>query len=199
MSCAWNSRKAGARVPASQSFRLAQTGDEQALTFSVTPPREDAQGRLRAVAHVDGKEISTGMVVIAFPHIPPQTLFPDAAAKLERVNVALTARKIGYVMGAGDEVPEALGQFGCEVTLLSARDLAEARSRRVRRHRDRRARLQRAARSARQPATPARLRAQRRHHDRAVQRRRGRPVRRPAHGGTGAYRSLSYRDRPGTA
>jgi len=113
-------------APASQPFRLAQMGDEQALTFSVTPPREDAQGRLRAVAHVDGKEISTGMTAIAFPHIPPQTLFPDAAAKLERVNVALTAHKIGYVMGAGDQVPDALGQLGCEVTMLSARDLAEA-------------------------------------------------------------------------
>jgi LmbE family N-acetylglucosaminyl deacetylase len=113
-------------VPASQSFRLAQMGDEQALTFSVTPPREDAQGRLRAVAHVDGKEISTGMTVIAFPHIPPQTLFPDATAKLERAEIRLTAHKIGYVMGAGDQVPEALGELGCEVTLLSARDLAEA-------------------------------------------------------------------------
>src|SRR4029077_20641345 len=113
-------------APASQPFRLAPTGDEEGLTFSVKPPREDAQGRLRAVAHVDGKEISTGMTAIAFPHIPPQTLFPDAAAKLERVNVALTAHKIGYVMGAGDQVPDALGQLGCEVKLLSARELAES-------------------------------------------------------------------------
>ena len=113
-------------TPASQPFRLAQTGDEQALTFSVTPPQEDARGRLRAVAHVDGKEISTGMTVIAFPHIPPQTLFPDATAKLERAEIKLTAHKIGYVTGAGDQVPDALGQLGCEVTLLSARDLAES-------------------------------------------------------------------------
>src|SRR4029077_11830127 len=97
LSRGWSARAA------SPPFRLAQTGDEQALTFAVTPPRDDAQGRLRAVAHVDGKEISTGMTAIAFPHIPPQTLFPDAAAKLERVNVALTAHKIGYVMGAGDQ------------------------------------------------------------------------------------------------
>lgn len=113
-------------TPASQPFRLAQAGEEQALAFSITPPRADAQGRLRAIARVDGKEISSGMTVIAFPHIPPQTLFPDAAAKLERANIALTARKIGYVMGAGDQVPGALGQLGCDVTLLSARELAES-------------------------------------------------------------------------
>jgi len=111
--------------PASHPFRLAQAGDEQTVAFSVTPPREDSQGRLRAVARVDGKEISSAETIIAFPHIPTQTLFPQADAKLERVDVKLTAHKIGYVMGAGDEVPDALRQLGCEVTLLSSRDLAE--------------------------------------------------------------------------
>ncbi len=112
--------------PASQGFRLAQTGGEQTLMFAITPPREDAHDRLRAVAKIDGKEISSGETVIAFPHIPPQTLFPEAAAKLERAEIKLAAHKIGYVMGAGDQVPEALGQLGCEVTLLTARDLAES-------------------------------------------------------------------------
>jgi LmbE family N-acetylglucosaminyl deacetylase len=111
--------------PASHPFRLAQSGDEQTVAFSVTPPREDSQARLRAVAHVDGKEISSGETVIAFPHIPTQTLFPQTDAKLERVDVKLTAHKIGYVMGAGDEMPDMLRQLGCEVTLLSGRDLAE--------------------------------------------------------------------------
>jgi len=112
--------------PVSQPFRVSDAGGELTLAFSITPPRADAQGRLRAIARVDGKEISSGMTVIAFPHIPPQTIFPDAAAKLERTDVMLTARKIGYVMGAGDQVPEALGQLGCEVTLLSAREMAES-------------------------------------------------------------------------
>jgi hypothetical protein len=77
------------------------------------------------VAKVDGREISSGETVIAFPHIPPQTLFPEATAKLERAEIKLTAHRIGYVMGAGDQVPEALRQLGCEVTLLPAHDLAE--------------------------------------------------------------------------
>jgi LmbE family N-acetylglucosaminyl deacetylase len=111
--------------PGPQPFRLTQTGGEQTLTFSIFPPKGDAQGQLRAIAHVDGKDISSGTAVIAFPHIPPQTIFPESAVKLERVNVTLTARKIGYVMGAGDQVPEALRQLGCEVVLLSPRDLAE--------------------------------------------------------------------------
>ena len=112
--------------PVSQPFRVPDAGGELALAFSITPPRADAQGRLRAIARVDGKEISSGMTVIAFPHIPPQAIFPDAAAKIERTDVVLTARRIGYVMGAGDQVPEALGQLGCQVTRLSARELSES-------------------------------------------------------------------------
>ena len=62
---------------------------------------------------------------MAFPHFPAEMVFEEAQAKLERVDVKILAHKIGYVMGAGDSVPEALRQLGCEVTLLSAQDLAE--------------------------------------------------------------------------
>ncbi len=112
--------------PVSQSFQLARAGDERTLSFAVTPPREDAHSLLYAVAKVDGRKISSGETVIAFPHIPPQTLFPEAVARLERAEIHLAAHKIAYVMGAGDEMPEALGQLGCEVTLLTARDLSDA-------------------------------------------------------------------------
>ena len=41
-----------------------------------------------------------------------------------RAEVQIAARRIGYVMGAGDEVPDTLRQLGCEVVLLDASDLA---------------------------------------------------------------------------
>ena len=41
-----------------------------------------------------------------------------------RADVRLLAKTIGYVMGAGDEVPQALQQLGADVMLLSAEDLA---------------------------------------------------------------------------
>lgn len=111
--------------PGSREFHLAETGDEQEVSFSVVPPRAAAEARLRAVAKIDGREISSGETTIGFTHIPPQVLFPDAIAKLERADIRLTAHKIGYVMGAGDQVPESLRQLGCDVTLLGSRDLAE--------------------------------------------------------------------------
>ena len=111
--------------PASQAFQLPEGGGEQTLAVSITPPHAGAQTQLRVLAKVDGHEVSTGVTVISYPHIPPQALFPDAVSRLVRADVKLTAHKVGYVMGAGDEMPEALRQLGCEVTLLSERDLAE--------------------------------------------------------------------------
>jgi hypothetical protein len=64
--------------------------------------------------------------LIEYPHIPPQTVFAEAEANLVRAGVQILARKVGYVMGSGDEVPRALEQLGCEVTLLSKEDLAQA-------------------------------------------------------------------------
>ena len=37
----------------------------------------------------------------------------------------MTARRVGYIMGAGDEMPDALRQLGCEVTLLGQSDLEQ--------------------------------------------------------------------------
>jgi hypothetical protein len=64
------------------------------------------------------------MLVIEHPDNPPQTVFPPSTATLVRTDVRTLAKKVGYIMGAGDAVPRALEQLGCEVTLLAAQDLA---------------------------------------------------------------------------
>jgi hypothetical protein len=110
--------------PGSASFKIAGAGEESALSFTVTPPADAVKAELRAVANVSGREISSGVRVIGYDGIPPQTIFPPSTARLVRTDVRTLARRVGYVMGAGDQVPQALEQLGCEVTLLSADDLA---------------------------------------------------------------------------
>jgi len=109
--------------PASQPFRLAAVDDRQELTFQVTPPAAQGEAALRAVATVAGKEIAVGQTAISYEHIPQQILFPPSDVKLERSDVAVTAHKIGYIMGAGDDEPDALRQLGLDVTLLEESDL----------------------------------------------------------------------------
>ncbi len=110
--------------PASAPFRIAAVNEEATLSFTVGPPGGTATGELRAVARMNGREISSGMRVIGYEGIPPQTVFPPSTARLVRADVRTLARKVGYIMGAGDEVPRSLEQLGCEVTMLSADDLA---------------------------------------------------------------------------
>jgi hypothetical protein len=113
-------------APLSRTFEQAQAGQQQPLTFAVTPARgPDPPAMLRGVAEVGGREIGVGMLVISHPPLPPLTVFPPAVVKLVRADVRVTAHKVGYVMGAGDEMPDAIRQLGCEVTLLTASDLEQ--------------------------------------------------------------------------
>jgi LmbE family N-acetylglucosaminyl deacetylase len=110
--------------PPSQHFDLAALDQQTSAIFQVTPPTPDSQGELHAVAMVGDRRIAVATEVIAYPHIPTQTLFPRADRKLLRAEIQLSAKSIGYVMGAGDEIPGALSQMGAQVTLLSAEDLS---------------------------------------------------------------------------
>jgi LmbE family N-acetylglucosaminyl deacetylase len=111
--------------PRSQPLQLHAAGEQQELTFQVTPPAGESIGTLRAVATVGGREISDGIQTISYPHIPIQLLFPPSELKLVRCDVHVTAHRIGYIMGAGDEMPDALRQLGLEVTLLSPSDVEQ--------------------------------------------------------------------------
>lgn len=111
--------------PASQAFKVAAAGEVEEATFEVTPPAGETTATMKAVARVLGRDIASGMQVILYPHIPPQTLFPPSDVKLVRANIDVKAHRIGYVMGAGDEMPDALRQLGLEVTLLGQSDLEQ--------------------------------------------------------------------------
>ena len=112
--------------PLSRPFDQAQAGQQQPLSFKVQPATgPDPPAELRATASTAGREIGVGMLVISHPPLPPLTVFPPAIVKLVRADVRITAHKIGYVMGAGDEMPDAIRQLGCEVTLLTATDLEQ--------------------------------------------------------------------------
>ncbi len=118
--------------PASFPFELATKDAEQTVQFQVQPGAGTAEGRteLRAVATVDGQTYSRGYKVIEYGHIPTQTLFPEAVAPLVKLDLKRKGQQIGYLMGAGDEVPDALREIGYTVTLLKADDLTDANLRR---------------------------------------------------------------------
>jgi LmbE family N-acetylglucosaminyl deacetylase len=112
--------------PKTRTFQIATAGEQEELSFMVTPPQAESTASLHGVATVGGREIAAGVQVISYPHIPDQTLLLPANVKLVRSDIRVTARRIGYIMGAGDEMPDALRQLGLAVTLLRPADLEES-------------------------------------------------------------------------
>jgi LmbE family N-acetylglucosaminyl deacetylase len=110
--------------PASIPFDIKNKDEERTVSFQVQPQgNQESSGQLRAVATLDGQQYSRGIQTINYPHIPTQTLFPEAVAPLVKLDLKRRKEEIGYLMGAGDEVPEALRQIGYHVTLLKPEDL----------------------------------------------------------------------------
>lgn len=117
--------------PASARFDLAEGGAEQELTFRVKPRARPAgdgaaiQGELRFVADVGGAALPLREVIRAdYAHIPIQTTLPLAAVRVSRFDLERGITRVGYVPGAGDDVPAALRVAGYEVVILSGEALA---------------------------------------------------------------------------
>jgi LmbE family N-acetylglucosaminyl deacetylase len=111
-------------TPAEAAFTLADAGQAARLQFTVTPPQAASTGEIQASAQVGSATWSNQLIRLNYEHIPPQTILRPATAKLLRDDIRITARRVGYIMGAGDSVPAALTELGCEVTMLDASDLA---------------------------------------------------------------------------
>jgi LmbE family N-acetylglucosaminyl deacetylase len=110
--------------PPSSAVSFARKGDEASVSFRVTPPAGERSAALIAEVELPGgKKISKSVTTIDYPHIPAQRVFSDAEAKVVRINVKKRGLRIGYIMGPGDDVAEALRQVGYDVTLLSDAEL----------------------------------------------------------------------------
>ncbi|HET9950507.1 MAG TPA: PIG-L family deacetylase [Candidatus Eisenbacteria bacterium] len=96
--------------------------------FRVTPAPGEASASLgmSAAMTVGGVRQTRSRVVIDYPHIPVETLFPPAEARLVRADVKRAGSRVGYVAGSGDDVPAALEQMGYQVSLLSDDDIESA-------------------------------------------------------------------------
>jgi len=110
--------------PAIRDFRITSVGQNADVAFTVMPPAGEADVTVSAVARVGGREICLDQTVVDYPHIERKTFFPPASVRLVRVPVRVLAKRVGYILGTGDDVPHAIAQLGCEVTRLAAEDLA---------------------------------------------------------------------------
>src|SRR5204862_4678460 len=109
--------------PAAVQIDLKGANAETVAAFTVKPPEQDSEGTLRAIASINGREYAFGRVRISYPHIGVHTLMPAAEVKVVRADIRKKGERLGYIPGAGDDVPESLRQIGYTVKMLSAGDI----------------------------------------------------------------------------
>ncbi len=106
-------------TPESIPFVLSHKYEETKVTFKVTPPKNLDEAILTAEAEIRGEKFDRDMVEISHPHIKKQVYFPESRLKVIKMDVKHTGAKLGYIMGSGDEIVDALVNLGYEVTLLN--------------------------------------------------------------------------------
>lgn len=113
--------------PGESAMAFRFEGQGLAARFLATPPPAIAAGSLevKAVATRDGRAYREGVQVVAYPHVQERNLIRPAVARVQVLDARVApGLSIGYVMGGGDEVADALRQLGAPITLLTPDDLA---------------------------------------------------------------------------
>lgn len=113
-------------TPAGAPVLFTTRGEGASAAFTVTPPPGVAPGAypLTAQVTIAGRVHDTAMQTIAYPHIQTHRLYAPAAMTARVLDLAVAPVRVGYVMGGGDRVPEAIRRLGLEVTLLGDDELA---------------------------------------------------------------------------
>lgn len=112
--------------PVTIPFNLSKPGEETTHTFTVYPSGQEETVTLQAQALVDGQVYNRELQLIQYDHIPTQTLLPPATARLVRLNLKREGQTIGYIRGAGDDVPAALRNLGYTVWEMKQEEITLA-------------------------------------------------------------------------
>ena len=113
-------------TPASAPFSTSDDGQEQSVTFAVTPARVAEQAyKVTAVAEYSGHQYREGYDITGYPGVRPYFLYHASVHQTTGVDVKVAPNlKVGYVTGSGDDVPAALEPLGIKATFLSPADIA---------------------------------------------------------------------------
>ncbi|MGQ9896132.1 MAG: PIG-L family deacetylase [Acidobacteriota bacterium] len=112
-------------TPAEVIFTLPPKG-KQAVVFEVFVPSGTPVGHyvVSAVVTSQARQYDRTMQVIAYSHIPTRRLYPPARLSVLVGDIQVAPVRVGYVMGSGDLVPQAIRRLGLPVTLLDEKTLA---------------------------------------------------------------------------
>jgi len=109
-----------------EEFSTRKDDEDQTLTFRVTPVQlEEKPYAVTAIAAFAGQDYKEGYYTVGYSGLRPYNLYRPAIFHTTGVNVKVAPDlNVGYIVGAGDELPQSLENLGIQVHFLSAEDLA---------------------------------------------------------------------------
>jgi LmbE family N-acetylglucosaminyl deacetylase len=112
--------------PAELAVEFTHRGEKQDFQFKVFPAGlQEGRAKIRAVLRADGEKFSEGYTLVTREDLGSFYYYQPAVQRVSIVDVKVPHDlKIGYVMGAGDDIPTVLKQAGMDVTLISPEKLA---------------------------------------------------------------------------
>jgi len=115
---------AGWPAVAPRPFALLREEERETLVFELRPPDGLAAGHyeVRAVARDSaGRRYASGLSTVEYPHIRLHAWARPAASGVSAAPITLPAvKRVGYIRGASDRMPEALLAIGLPLELLDA-------------------------------------------------------------------------------
>src|SRR6266851_2704731 len=111
--------------PSQLPVEFHQRGEKQEFQFKVFPASlKEGRTEIRAVLDSGGTKYSEGYTVVTREDLDTFYYYQPAVQRVSIVDVKVPAGlKVGYVMGAGDDIPTVLQQLGMDVTLIPAEKL----------------------------------------------------------------------------
>ncbi len=103
------------------SFRVDFAERNVATQFvaAVGPGRGAGEGLLEATfVGADGERVSLSRYTVSYPHIVPRSYLQPSELKLSTGTIQTPPLKLGYVMGAGDEIAQSLQPLGYSTQML---------------------------------------------------------------------------------
>ena len=112
-------------TPNAANFNLKNKGEKTSVAFDVTVPAKFKIGdfELSAQANAGGETFTQTMNTLAYPHIQTHRFYTETKTRISVFGLKTAPVKIGYIMGSGDQIPEAIRQMGLAVELLNETDL----------------------------------------------------------------------------
>ena len=94
-------------------------GQSMPITFTLGGGFESLNTlKVKVWTEESANTFENGLIEIAYPHMYTQVVMPKSKLTLIKEEIKLTRKHFGYIKGSGDEIPVALKEMGCEVTVL---------------------------------------------------------------------------------